>query len=521
MSGGTLTNLGDITVTGDGSKYINDQSTLNNEGTMLFQGTGEFVIDDGTINNQSTGIMDIQSPYAYFTYGNGATHILHNYGLIKNKIATGTQTIEVELQNHNGTISVENGTLYLYGLSKYLTDGTYNVSPGARLYWYTEVVCEGTLSGVLDGELYCSNASTKIAPGKTAIFDFTGSTGVIWQNLDITGSGTLINRGEITLNGGANKFLKQNTTLNNEGIMNFEEPGNLYVENGTINNQSSGIMDLQVGGIYLSGTGALFNNGLLKRTTSTGIFSINVPSTNSGTISAMMGTLEFFGSLNNTVNGTINGTAILDVPSPADFTNNGIFSPGGYPGTLTVIGDFESSPTSKLLIEIYGNTQGTEYDLLAVQGNAIMDGNIIVAVYTDINVGDEFVVVTANNITSCNLPATVTTNHEGQEYTFDVICNPDNVTLKVNNIVLGTQENTLRNISMYPNPSNGHFTINLGKEYTDVSVQIYNMLGQLIASEKYASAKTIEQQINASAGTYFVKVSTAKEGSNTLRIIKQ
>ena len=74
---------------------------------------------------------------------------------------------------------------------------------------------------------------------------------------------------------------------------------------------------------------------------------------------------------------------------------------------------------------------------------------------------------------------------------------------------------------MYPNPSSGYFTIDLGKEYSDVSVQIYNMLGQTISSEKYASAKTIEQEINASAGIYFVKVSTAKEGSNTLKIIKQ
>ncbi len=521
MSGGTLTNLGDITVTGDGSKYINDQSTLNNEGTMRFQGTGEFYINHGTMNNQSTGIMDIQSPYAYFSYGNGATHILHNYGLIKNTIATGTQTIEVELQNHNGTISVENGTLYLYGLSKYLTDGTYNVSPGARLYWNTEVVCEGTLSGVLDGELYCSNASTKIAPGKTAIFDFTGSTGVIWQNLDITGSGTLINRSEITLNGGANKFLKQNTTLNNEGIMNFEEPGNLYVENGTINNQSSGIMDLQVGNIYLSGTGALNNNGLLRRTTSTGIFAINVPTTNTGTINAMMGTLEFDGNLNNTVNGIIKGGATLDVPPAVDFTNDGIFSPGESAGTLTILGDFESTPSSVLKVDINGTSQGVDYDLLAISGNAIMDGDIDVKMGFVANVDDEFVIVTSPNITSCNLPATVTGSYNFMQHTFDVICNPTNVTLKVTNIVLGTEDFTLNNISMYPNPSTGHFTIDLGREYTDVNVQITNMLGQLISSEKYASAKSIEKEITGGAGIYFVRVSTAKEGSNTLRIIKQ
>lgn len=47
------------------------------------------------------------------------------------------------------------------------------------------------------------------------------------------------------------------------------------------------------------------------------------------------------------------------------------------------------------------------------------------------------------------------------------------------------------------------------------------MLGQKISLEKYAWAKTIEAEINAPAGIYFIKVRTAAKGSNTLKIIKQ
>ncbi len=86
---------------------------------------------------------------------------------------------------------------------------------------------------------------------------------------------------------------------------------------------------------------------------------------------------------------------------------------------------------------------------------------------------------------------------------------------------IGITENKITDISIFPNPSSGNFTIDLGKEYTDVSVQISNILGQTISSEKYALAKIIAQEINASAGIYFVKVGTAKGESNTLRIIKQ
>ncbi|WP_169718941.1 S8 family peptidase [Aequorivita capsosiphonis] len=90
-----------------------------------------------------------------------------------------------------------------------------------------------------------------------------------------------------------------------------------------------------------------------------------------------------------------------------------------------------------------------------------------------------------------------------------------------NTINLGVDDLERKAFSIYPNPSSGNFAIDLGREYTDVTVQIYNMLGQQIYSSKYASAKTLEQEMNTSAGVYFVKVSTAKEGSKILRIIKQ
>ncbi|MEM0518045.1 MULTISPECIES: T9SS type A sorting domain-containing protein [Aequorivita] len=74
---------------------------------------------------------------------------------------------------------------------------------------------------------------------------------------------------------------------------------------------------------------------------------------------------------------------------------------------------------------------------------------------------------------------------------------------------------------LYPNPTTGNFTIDLGKEHANVTVQIYNILGQQISSEKYASAKIISKEITGSIGVYFVRISTVNEGSKTLRIIKE
>jgi hypothetical protein len=93
--------------------------------------------------------------------------------------------------------------------------------------------------------------------------------------------------------------------------------------------------------------------------------------------------------------------------------------------------------------------------------------------------------------------------------------------LKLNGAPLGITENHLLTISLYPNPSKGNFTIDLGKEYQNVTVEISNILGQQISSEKYASAKTIEKEITGNSGIYFVRISTAKGESNTLRMIIQ
>ena len=76
-------------------------------------------------------------------------------------------------------------------------------------------------------------------------------------------------------------------------------------------------------------------------------------------------------------------------------------------------------------------------------------------------------------------------------------------------------------ITAFPNPSNGQFTIDLGKEYTNVTVQITSMLGQIISSEKFDSAKNIKQEINASQGMYFVSISTATGESAIVKVLKR
>ncbi len=522
---GTLVNKGKLTFRGASNKFIRENTSVRNEGIVNYEATGNFYISDGTFTNTATGSFDLQTAGGHIAGSGTGSHVFINEGLLKHTSA-GSVNIGAELHNDGGTISVESGTLVLNGDSEHLNGGNYNVSGGARFHWNTEIVCTGTLSGVLDGDIFCSTSSIKVPASKTAIFDFTGITGVIWNYLDITGSGTLVNKGKLTLSGSSNKFIKENTTVRNEGNMNLEGSGTLYITEGELNNE--GVIDLQTpsGNITSGGSSGvrrLNNTGLIKRTTNEGTVEINVATTNSGTIDVQKGILRFSGTqgFNNTVDGIIMGIGTLSLPATANFTNDGIFAPGGSPGTLTVTGDFKSSSTSKLQIEILGKTQGAEHDLLALQGKAILDGDIPVLLDFDATIGDEFVILTSSDITSCNLPATVTANYDSRIYTFDVICNPTNVTLKVTNVALGIGDNKLNNVSLYPNPSNGRFTIDLGKEYNEVTVQITNILGQVISSKKYTYTRMIDNEINDSREVHFVKVSKDAGESTTLKMIKQ
>ena len=220
-----------------------------------------------------------------------------------------------------------------------------------------------------------------------------------------------------------------------------------------------------------------------------------------------------------TGNGILGGNASIQLVNNTNF--DGTISPGGSPGTLTHVGNFKSSANAILASEIYGTTSGTQYDVFQVQGNADLNGDLEVGLRYAANLNDEFVILISTNITSCNLPDTVTANYDSYYYTFNVTCNPTNVTLKVTNIALGIEDNKLSNVSLYPNPSNGRFTIDLGKEYKEVTVQISNVLGQIISSEKYASTRKIENEINDSQEIHFVKVITSSGESTTLKVIKQ
>jgi hypothetical protein len=74
---------------------------------------------------------------------------------------------------------------------------------------------------------------------------------------------------------------------------------------------------------------------------------------------------------------------------------------------------------------------------------------------------------------------------------------------------------------VYPNPTTGLFTVDLGTNYERSSIYVSNVLGQVISQKSYSNYKKIELQLDGPAAVYFVTIKTISGESSTLKLVKQ
>lgn len=513
---GTLSNIGIVNLETTSSKSIYGSTTFKNQANVTINNSGVFYLaNTSTFNNVASGVFTINSIGSIQAASGAGTLI--NIGLIK-KTAAGAFTIYIVLENNNGNFLVEEGTLTYSNSATKLNNGTYTVNTAGILNWNDTVTCTGTLVGVINGDLNW-NGTLSVASGTTATLNFT-TNGVSWNSGSFSGNGTLTNAGIINLKTTSSKSIYGSSMFNNQAAFNINDVGVFYLANtSTFKNLPTGIFSINSTGSIqaASGAGTLINTGLLKKVTNAGAFTIYNPTTNTlpGIIQATTGTLNITGAY--TGNGILTGNGTVNL-SNSPF--NGTIKPGGTPGTLNYLGNYVASTATIMEVDLNGTTPSTGYDVLTVQNSATAKGTIIVNLGFAPTLNSEFVILTATNVT-CTLPATVSAIYNGYQYVFNVICNPTNVTLKVASVTLDTNESTLSAISLYPNPTLGQFTIDLGKEYEAVTVQIYSTIGQLISSSNYNATDKVSQEITAAAGIYFVKVTSDNKESKMIRIIKQ
>jgi hypothetical protein len=89
----------------------------------------------------------------------------------------------------------------------------------------------------------------------------------------------------------------------------------------------------------------------------------------------------------------------------------------------------------------------------------------------------------------------------------------------INTIGLG--ENTLgQYFTVFPNPNNGQFTVDLGEEMDFVTVKITDVTGKVLNASEHKGSKTIQLNLDEPSGVYFLSVKTASYQA-VVRIVKE
>ena len=87
---------------------------------------------------------------------------------------------------------------------------------------------------------------------------------------------------------------------------------------------------------------------------------------------------------------------------------------------------------------------------------------------------------------------------------------------------IGIQENGFgAELTIYPNPTAEELYISLGAVYTDVTLYVRNVSGQLVQSYTFQNAENIELHITAAPGFYIVEVSAATGEHLVAKVLKR
>lgn len=91
---------------------------------------------------------------------------------------------------------------------------------------------------------------------------------------------------------------------------------------------------------------------------------------------------------------------------------------------------------------------------------------------------------------------------------------------KTTNDLLGTVNlEEQASVSIYPNPTKGNFTVDLGKTYSNAEITIVNIVGKAVFSKNFISASKQEIQLAVPSGVYLVKIKLDNKQVMTKKII--
>jgi hypothetical protein len=463
-SPGVLTNSGSLTIGGGKKKYLD--AKLNNTGNIVGNFLNEIlprsynlIFQVGSVLNNS-GNFKLQSGTIGFLDGaifnNYGNFELHEVGILN--VATGSDIAEGTFNNfgtfkkttiiaggfgytnvnfnNKGTVSVEAGTLRLYGGVS--DGGIFNINSGKTLIFNSIYTLSNGSKINGDGNLIVDNGIVKLKASEGATIantvkltldtlsggfhvdgDWTLPTTTNWRTGTFKSTGILTNSGNLNLTDRGRRYL--DAQLNNTGNI-FHDGGSLELLDGAILN-NSGNYEVKALSGYSSGVGGgTFNNS--------GTYTKTLPGenfigdfNNTGTVEVRSGTISsgiythnnaklilsggnFIFNRGLTINGgSIEGNGSIDVKN-IGMTNSGLLNPrlaGNTEfGRLTINSSYTETNSASINIQLGGNIAGTNFDQVDINGTATFDGKLNVSLLNNFTptLGSTFDVLTYDSLNS-------------------------------------------------------------------------------------------------------------------------
>lgn len=85
---------------------------------------------------------------------------------------------------------------------------------------------------------------------------------------------------------------------------------------------------------------------------------------------------------------------------------------------------------------------------------------------------------------------------------------------------VGTTESEFGNsFKLFPNPTNGAFSIDMGENYNEATVSVRDLNGKLILSNTYSNRQFLNLELNESSGVYLLVIES-KDKTAVIRLVK-
>ncbi|NOY66189.1 MAG: DUF4347 domain-containing protein, partial [Gammaproteobacteria bacterium] len=350
---GSVATTGTLDITGTALRRLT--GTLDNYGLVTYNtDTDDFSIDNGAFNNKTGATFEIQNDINIFRWQSGTTGQFNNEGTFSKTVGTGSGGIKdasITFYNNNGIVNSTSGTLDI------ASQGNYS----------------GTITQTGAGVVRFSTNTHTFNTGSSLVGNFEWTSGIFAGTSSVAASSTL------DLAGTALRRLTG--TLDNFGLVTYTSDSNDFaIDNGVFNNKPGATFEIQNDISvfrWQSGTTGQFNNeGTFSKIAGTGsggvVDSLITFDNINGILDIQSGTLFLQNAISSSNGFNLQGTGTINLNgSTAPILS---VTPGGSPDALTITGNLSLDSASVVNVELGGLTAVTQYDVLNVTGNLVLDG---------------------------------------------------------------------------------------------------------------------------------------------------